>query len=128
MKSKTKKQQLYLEEVLRLRRENGYGETRISRILPVGHSTVSRWIANFAAENDVKPIRMPKSKKQIHKPIQSPSSIQQDSDSHFLRAEVSRLQAQLKHEKLRADAYDEMINVAESKFNIAIRKKVGAKR
>ncbi|MDR1369770.1 MAG: hypothetical protein LBJ72_06550 [Dysgonamonadaceae bacterium] len=45
-----------------------------------------------------------------------------------LQAEVVRLQAQLKAANLRADAYDEMINVAESKFKIAIRKKVGAKR
>jgi len=38
------------------------------------------------------------------------------------------LQAQVKQASLRADAYDEMINVAESKFNIAIRKKAGAKQ
>ena len=45
-----------------------------------------------------------------------------------LECEVLRLQFQLKQESLRADAYDEMINVAESRYNIAIRKKVGAKR
>jgi hypothetical protein len=50
------------------------------------------------------------------------------TDITALQMEVSRLQAQLKHERLRADAYDEMINVAETKFNIVIRKKVGAKR
>jgi len=128
MKLKTKKQQLYLEEVLRLHREKGYGEVRISRILPIGHATVSRWIAIFAAEKNVKTVQMPKSKEQIQEQIQSPSSLQKDADSQLLQAEVSRLQTQLKHERLRADAYDEMINVAESKFNIAIRKKVGAKR
>jgi hypothetical protein len=31
-------------------------------------------------------------------------------------------------ERLRADAYDELIRVAETKFRIAIRKKAGTKR
>ena len=57
------------------------------------------------------------------------SSTSEVSDLKFLQSEVIRLQSQLKQESLRADAYDEMINVAESGFNnIAIRKKVGAKR
>jgi hypothetical protein len=29
---------------------------------------------------------------------------------------------------MRADAFDEMINAAETKFNIPVRKKVGSKR
>ena len=45
MKLKTKKQQLYLEKVIRLHQEKGYGEAHISRILPIGLATVSRWIA-----------------------------------------------------------------------------------
>jgi len=45
-----------------------------------------------------------------------------------LQAEVTRLHKELKDEKLRADAYDIMIDIAESKFNISIRKKAGARR
>jgi transposase len=120
----TRKQELYFEEVIRLHDEYGYGERRISRILPIGHSTVSRWIAIFAAKNGKKPIQMSKSKLPTHPgPASAP-----DKDVRILQAEVSRLQAQLKEAKLRADAYDEMINVAESKFKISIRKKAGAKR
>jgi hypothetical protein len=50
------------------------------------------------------------------------------SEVRALQAEAVRLQAELKGTRLRADAYSEMINVAESKFNVAIRKKAGAKR
>jgi hypothetical protein len=39
-----------------------------------------------------------------------------------------RLEKELRREKLRADLNDEIINVAEQKFNIQIRKKAGAKR
>ncbi len=126
MKIKTRKQELYLDEVLRLHREKGYGETRISRILPIGHATVSRWISIFASENDAKIVQMPKFKTNPQSDLRVPCTAV--TDVKALQEEVFRLQAQLKQEKLRADAYDEMINVAESKFKIAIRKKAGAKR
>ena len=45
-----------------------------------------------------------------------------------LKAEISRLKRELADESLRADAYNEMINVAEKRFNIPIRKKAGAKQ
>jgi DNA-binding transcriptional regulator LsrR (DeoR family) len=120
----TKKQKLYFKEVIRLHYEHGYGEDRISRILPIGHTTVSRWISIFARENAGKSVQMRKSK--LH--TLSPSAATEVNDVTVLQAEVVHLQSQLKHERLRAAAYDEMINVAESKFKIAIRKKAGAKR
>jgi transposase len=120
----TKKQQAYFEEVIRLHYENGYGEDRISRILPIGHSTVSRWIAIFVAENAEKSVQMRKSKTQRQP---SPAATQVNGVT-ALQAEIVRLQAQLKHERFRADAYEEMIDVAESRFKIAIRKKAGAKQ
>ncbi len=45
-----------------------------------------------------------------------------------LEAENKRLEKALELEKLRAKAYDTMINVAEETFNIPIRKKAGTKR
>lgn len=41
---------------------------------------------------------------------------------------LKELQSRLKEAELRADAYDEMINVAEAMFEIPIRKKAGAKQ
>ncbi|MDR0667186.1 MAG: transposase [Prevotellaceae bacterium] len=126
MHSQTRKQLLYFKEVIRLHYEYGYGEDRISRILPIGHSTVSRWLAIFAAENDVKSVPMRKRKRTKATPP-SPE-VPAGSELKTLEREVSRLQTQLKAERLRADAYEEMIKVAETKFKIAIRKKAGAKR
>ena len=45
-----------------------------------------------------------------------------------LEAENRRLEKALELEKLRAKAYDTMINVAEETFNIPIRKKSGTKQ
>ena len=45
-----------------------------------------------------------------------------------LQAELKKLRAQLVDAEIKAEAYDELINVAESKFHIQIRKKAGAKQ
>jgi hypothetical protein len=186
----TKKQRQYFYKVMRLHYEHGYGEDRISRILPIGHSTVSRWIGIFAAEKEKRVIKMRRSKSPAQPPVvaagskdvrgfesevartqsafnhgqtpaqapavtadskdvqcsesedaclqsafnhgqtpaQAPAVAAESKDVKFLESEVARLQSALNHGKLRADAYDEMIQVAETGFKIEIRKKVGAKR
>ena len=45
-----------------------------------------------------------------------------------LQSELKKLRAQLTKAEIKAEAYDELINVAEAKFNIQIRKKAGAKQ
>ena len=119
----TAKQFKYFHEVIRLHYQEGYGEDRISRVLPIGHSTVSRWIAIFAKEkgkifgtND------------MQKPQETPSSQVPNEDVAKLQERVKELEAQLLRAEIKAEAYDEMIRVAEAKFKIPIRKKAGAKQ
>ena len=49
-------------------------------------------------------------------------------DVKALQAEIARLAQDLKYEKMRADAYDTMIDLAEDTFKIPIRKKSGAEQ
>lgn len=49
-------------------------------------------------------------------------------DVKVLQEEVLRLKKELKQEKMRADAYDMMIDLAEDAFKIPIRKKSGAEQ
>ncbi|MFQ7112393.1 hypothetical protein [Hallella bergensis] len=51
-----------------------------------------------------------------------------DSEVKALQAEIRRPKKELAHESLRADAFNELINVAEKQFNISIRKKVDDKQ
>lgn len=114
----------YYDEVIRLHFEEGYGEGRIEQVLPIGHTTASRWIANFVAENG-------NQNQSVMKEKQLPEGHQASIDTtdvKQLRAEINRLQGQLRKEKLRADAYDLMIDLAEQKFKVPIRKKSGAKQ
>lgn len=114
----------YYDEVIRLHFEKGYGADKIEQLLPVGHTTASRWIANFVAENgnQYAPAMKERSKEA------SNQSECKSSDVRELQAEIARLQKQLDWQTMRADAYDLMIDLAEKKFQIPIRKKSGAKQ
>lgn len=135
----------YYTRVIRLHL-SGMGSTKISRIIPVSKPTIDRWIRNFAHEHQCS-VKM--SRKLHLKTLPTSESLRMDNDSMSnelenshpsqpspttnldvasLQAEISRLKSQLAQASLRADAFDELINVAEKQFNISIRKKAGAKQ
>lgn len=116
------KKQKYYDKVIGLH-QKGYGSRMISRSVPVCRQTIVNWIAIFAEQNKTNTVQM-----KAPKPIQTASAQDGIQDVRLLQERIKELEAQLKHESLRADFYDEMINVAEAKFNIPLRKKAGAKR
>ena len=128
---KTKENQaLYYDEVMRLYFEEGLGSLRITHLVPVSRSTILRWIRNFVNENPEYRYQMQKAS--TPKLVDSAADEQQKKASleeiKALKEELGRLKVQLQKAELRADLYDEMINVAEKQFNIPIRKKAGVKR
>ena len=123
-KYNSKKRDKYYDKVIRLNTQEGMGYLKISRIIPVGKSTIAYWIRNFVAENP-NSTQMAKSKSSQRCPSVSENV---NSELKSLQDEIRRLKKQLAQESLRADAYDELINVAEKQFNIQIRKKAGAKQ
>jgi len=118
------KRNKYYDEVIRLYTQEGIGRRKISRIIPVGETTISRWIRNFADENQSHVVM--KHKASINS--ETPAAGVESTDVKALQAEIARLKKELAHESLRADAFNELINVAEKQFNISIRKKAGAKQ
>ena len=128
---KTKENQaLYYDEVMRLYFEEGLGSLRITHLVPVSRSTILRWIRNFVSENPEYRYQMQKAS--TPKLVDSAADEQQKKatleEIKALKEELGRLKVQLQKAELRADLYDEMINVAEKQFNIPIRKKAGVKR
>lgn len=97
------------------------GYHRIARIIPVPEGTIQGWIIKFA--DDKQEDRM--SKKKI-----SPSAAPEDGAEEVasLRRRVKEAEARARREKMRGDLYEKMIDVAEARFNIRIRKKAGAKQ
>jgi transposase len=120
---RTEKQLKYFDEVIRLHYKEGYGEDRIAQILPIGHTTASRWIAIFAKEKG-----KISGTNDMRKPQENASSQVTDQDVAKLQERVKELEAQLLRTEIKAEAYEEMLRVAEAKFRIPIRKKAGAKQ
>lgn len=119
----TEKQRLYFQEVIRLHYEEGYGEDRIEKLLPIGHTTASRWIAIFAKEKE----KISRSNTMTQPQATSPSP-DQSKEVKELHTRVKELEARLLQAEIKAELYQEMINVAEAKFKLPIRKKAGAKQ
>lgn len=101
----------------------------IAAQVPVSLATVYRWI-NLPKHKSIKRKTEPKaeglapggdSKKSV-------SSGNSNSETALLEAQIKELKAQLRAAELKARAYETMVNVAEEKFGIAIRKKPGAKQ
>lgn len=105
--------------------------TAIAKKFGISRPALREWVSIFAKQyptmDDVNKAIVEQEADRI-----SAISTTSDSDVECVRPskdeEIERLKLELKRQQLRADAYEELINVAESKFNIAIRKKVGAKQ
>ena len=107
-------------ELLREFYDSGLPSSRFGEEKGIPRSTFMGWVRIFEASNPEMVQCMKKEK-----------SAKPSEDSSSMRAlllENARLRSELKHEKMRAHAYDTMIDVAEEMFNIPIRKKVDTKQ
>jgi len=120
----------YYDEVMRLYFDEGMGSMRITHLVPVSRTTILRWIRNFVGENPEYRYQMQKASTVKLEDTSAAKQNEKASQAEIkaLKEELGRLQVKLRKAELRADLYDEMINVAEKQFNIPIRKKVGAKQ
>ena len=101
----------------------------IAAQVPVCLATVYRWI-NLPKHKNVKQKAEPKTE-DSSAGGDSKKSVNTDninSETALLEAQIKELKAQLRAAELKACAYETMVNVAEKKFGIAIRKKHGAKQ
>ena len=95
--------------------DSGISMRDIGSAIGLSKSTISSRIAKFAIKSEEQDMPQTDNK--------TTPVIEQDA-----QARIAELEAKLRMAELARDAYDEMINVAEAKFNISIRKKAGAKR
>ena len=115
---KTRKMSLYYDQVIDIYKQTGYSPYRIAQIIPLGKNTIKRWIANFVLENGgPNPATVMRSKK-----------TQSNEELESLKARVADLEEQLRLEKMRTRLNEKIIEIAEKKYNIPIRKKAGAKQ
>lgn len=80
-----------------------------------GSVTLSRWIDKFAVETTTNSDIMSKPQREM-------------DELSRLKAELALLKRELEDERLRRQAYELMIKIAEEEFNIPIEKKSGVKQ
>ena len=88
-----------------------------------GNCTISRWISKFMSQNNAN-INGEQSD-MAQRPIE-----EEDPRAELakLREKIKQLEDQLEYEKLRSEAYETMIRIAEKEFKLPIKKKFGAKQ
>jgi len=118
----------YYDKVIDLYIHHHMSYHRIAEIIPVSKSGIAKWIRNFAGENPEVPIMRKRTVKQKRTTVEPEPRQELPDDVKTLQAELLKVKEELRKERLRADAYDTMIDIAEDMFKVPIRKKAGAKR
>lgn len=114
------------------------GYHTIGKLISVSDFSIAGWIRNFAKQHYSKSeimesiIRLEENNKESDKlpsPSDSTADVTGNNSSKVnspddYAAEIRRLKEELKFQRLRADAYDGMLTVAEQRFKVNIRKKL----
>ena len=106
--------------MIEIYQKTGYSPYQIKKLnlVPVGKETMRGWIANFEAENG----------KGSPKRIMEAKKAQAEEELEALKAKVADLEEQLRREKLRNRLNEKIIDIAEERWHIEIRKKAGTKQ
>lgn len=93
-------------------------------------NNLDSWIRKFGAENgSIPPLNeflVKKEPKPYVEPLPSKDNLTMEEELFLLRKENAALKDERAYDKLKIEALDTMINLAEEQFQIPIRKKSGA--
>jgi len=118
------KEQIILEYL-----EQGCGYRKLQAKYGISRTTICKWVQIYQGVH-VLP-RNEKQEKHYIRDMNDPDkkrAPKKEITQDDLLKKIAALEKQLEWEKLRADALDIMINVAEEKLNIPIRKKSGSRQ
>ena len=107
----------------------GAGFRKLAAKYGISRTTICKWVAIHQGIHN-----LPPTEKQVKYSTSSMNSSPKnkstvtDQSTQELQQKIAALEKQLEWQKLRADALDTMINVAEKQLNISIRKKPGAQQ
>ena len=115
------------EQIIQEYLQQGCGYRKLQDKYGISRTTICKWVQIYQGVQGLE--RTTKQQNHYQRDMDSPDKkrlpkrhpTQQD-----LEKKIALLEKQLQWEKLRADALDTMINVAEEKLHIAIRKKPGS--
>lgn len=117
------------EQIIREYLEQGCGYRKLQGKYGISRTTICKWVQIYQGIHGLERTR----KQQNHylRDMDDPNKKRQpkkQNTTQDLEKKIAALEKQLQWEKLRADALDTLINVAEDKLNISIRKKHGSQQ
>ena len=107
----------------------GTGYRQLAKKYGVSRSTINKWVQIHQGIHNLPPT--PKQQKYYLSGMNSkPENVAAEAfkNQHAMGQKITLLEKQLAWEKLRAEALDTMINIAEKQLNISIRKKPGSQQ
>lgn len=113
------KRDLYYDDAMRMYFQESMCGTHICKILPISRSLLYKWIAIFVSDNSQE-LPMKKEKAVGNKSETAEERPMEDltMEVQSLQAEIKKLRSQLIDAEIKAEAYNELIDVAEAKFKI----------
>lgn len=112
-------------------RSQGYSLRVIGEKVGLGTTTVWKMLRNFDLDSeldDTNEVEKMSDRNRAGKDSSKSREQQLMEENARLKAELKEARKERDFQNLRADVLDEMINIAEHKFDIKIRKKSGVKR
>ncbi len=116
----TEFQKKYYQQVIEIHQKTGFSPRKIAilQLVPVSVRQMYHWIAIFEAENGKgSPRRIMEAKKS-----------KEQAEMESLKSRISELEESLRVERLRNRLNEKIIDIAEARWHIEIRKKAGTKR
>ena len=107
----------------------GSGFRALAEKYGISRTTICKWVAIYQGIHNLPPTEK-QQKYSISSMNSTKKKVTSDQQQSFesMQQKIALLEKQLQFEKLRADALDTMINVAEDQLNISIRKKPGTQQ
>ena len=115
------------EQIIQEYLQQGCGYRKLQDKYGISRTTICKWVQIYQGVHGLQ--RTTKQQNHYLRDMDDPQKKRlpkKQITPQDLEKKIATLEKQLQWEKLRADALDTMINVAEEKLNIAIRKKSGS--
>ncbi len=107
----------------------GCGYRKLQKKYGFSRTIICKWVQVYQGIHNLPPTEL--QQKHYLNPMQRTEKNKQEGSSEKeqeLLQKIAALEKQLKHQELRAEVLDTLINVAEKQLNISIRKKPGTQQ
>lgn len=116
------------EQIVQEYLTQGCGFRKLAAKYGISRTTICKWVLIHQGIHNLPPTEKQQTYSNSSMNSSSKKSTSTNVETTALQLKIAALEKQLQWEKLRADALDTMINIAEKQLDIQIRKKPGTQQ